>query len=171
MSPRPFFLHGFLSIGILVAAPPAAIAQALGEWRALTAEEEQARIGDTPSGETDPSMIEADFDGDGRQDRALVAVRRSNGARGLVVATRGKVQVIKPEDVEPQDGLRLAAPGPWDTVCGNAFRAFHQGTCNDGYPSRVELRNPGILWIGNGRTVLYYWDGKTNRFSGVLMVD
>ncbi len=171
MTLRNSILHAFLGLGLLGTACSAALSQNLGEWRTLTAKEERARLGETPISEADPSTIEADFDGDGRKDRALIAVRRSDGARGLVVAMKGRVRVIEPEGVEPQDGLRLAEPGSWDTICGNAFREFHQEPCDEGYPARVDLRNPGILRISNGATILYFWDRTTGRFDSVLMVD
>lgn len=157
-----------LGLGLTWSIAAGASAQDLGSWRPLTAEEEKSRIGDTPAGSIDPAMIEADFDGDGRKDKALIAVRKSNGSRGLIAVLNGRVHVIDPDSIEPSDSLRVAKPGRWNTICGNAFREFHECA---GYPGRVTLKNPGILAISDGRTVLYVWDRKAKRFNGVLMVD
>jgi hypothetical protein len=157
-----------IALGLSWPFPSGAQAQDLGEWRALTPKEEKDRIGKTPRSEADPSMIEADFDGDGKKDKALIAIRISDGARGLIAVMNGHIHPINPDGVEPSDGLRFAKPDRWDTVCGHAYREFHD--CTD-YPSHVTLKNPGILWISVGRTVLYFWDRKTKRFDGVLMVD
>jgi hypothetical protein len=146
----------------------AALAQNLGNWRALTAEEEKARIADVSPESIDPATIEADFDGDGRKDKALIAINQSDGVRGLIAVINGRIHVISPDGVEASDGLGLAESGSWDTVCGNAFREFHD--CRD-YPSRVTLKNPGILRISDGRTTLYFWSRKTRSFDAVLMVD
>ncbi|MBJ6128038.1 hypothetical protein [Microvirga splendida] len=168
MTLRTLCLHAFLSIAALGMNGSAALAQNLGNWRALTAEEEKVRIADISPGSVDPSTIEADFDGNGRKDKALIAINKFDGARGLIVLVHGRVHVISPDGVEASDGLGLAERGSWDTVCGNAFREFHD--CTD-YPSRVMLKNPGILWIGNGRTSLYFWSRKTKSFDVVLVVD
>lgn len=157
-----------LSLSWLPAA--GALSQDVGPWRALTAEEERARIGDTPAQSIDPSMIEGDFDGDGTKDKALIAIRKSDGVFGLIAILKSRIHVLDTDLVEPSDGLGYAKPGTWKTICGIANRASDDESCKE-YPSRVTLKNPGILWIGNGRTLLYFWDKKTRRFDVVLMVD
>jgi hypothetical protein len=83
-----------LSLDLPSLAIPRALSQDLGPWRALTAEEEKIRIGETPSSEADPSMIEGDFDGDKTKDKALIAVRRSDGIRGLVVLLKSQHHIL-----------------------------------------------------------------------------
>ncbi|HZH51445.1 MAG TPA: hypothetical protein VEZ16_06130 [Microvirga sp.] len=155
----------------LLSASSGAWAQDLGEWRALTEEEENARTEDVESDSIDPAMIEADFDGDKIEDGALIAIRKSDGARGLIVVMKDRVHVIDTEHIGPKDGLGLAPPGSWDTVCGNAFREFHREACNSGYPARIKLKTPGILLIGNGSTVLHFWNPRTKRFNQATIVD
>ena len=169
MTPRNALFRAFLYVGTL-AACSAAHAQDFGEWRALTAEEEQARIADVPSDSIDPAMIEGDFDGDGTKDKAMIAIRRSDQVRGLIVSLKGRIHVVEAENVEANDGLGLAEPGRWDTVCGNAFREFHQTECRAGYPAQVRLRNPGFLHIGQGHTVLYFWNPRKKLFDAASMV-
>jgi hypothetical protein len=169
-------LGGILSLSWcigLLAAPSGARARDFGEWRALTAEEENARIGDTPAGSVDPSTIEADFNGDGRTDRALIAVRKSDGVRDLIVDTGDRIHVLvrsEPgrESVEPEDGLGPAKPGRWETICGNAFRELQGGLCEtENYPRTVTLKNPGILHVSPGQAILYYWDRRKKAFASV----
>ncbi|WP_201862558.1 hypothetical protein [Microvirga soli] len=169
MKPRTLCLHAFLSIGALGMDGSAALAQNLGNWRALTAEEEKARIANVSPESVDPAMIEADFDGDGRKDKALIAVRKSDGVFGLIAILKGRIHVLDTDLVEASDGLRYAEPRTWDTICGMPASA-NDASCDE-YPSRVILKNPGILWIGNGRTSLYFWSRKTKSFDVVLMVD
>jgi len=173
MALRTLFLHGSLGIGLL-AAPSTAIAQDIGEWRTLTAKEEQTRIADTPSGEADPSMIEADFDGDGKKDKALIAIRRTDDALGLIVLLRNRPQIIvlseykrSGQDVDqsglPHSGLRIAEPGAWQPNC-------YDDACFKRPPRKRVLKNPGILYYDGPNTVLYFWEPKTRSFGSSLMV-
>ena len=157
-----------VSAGLSSLPVSSTLSQDFGFWRALTTEEEKARIGDASANSIDPTMIEADFDGDGRKDKALIAIRKIDGARGLIAVLNGRVHVISPDGMEPSDGLGLAKRGISNTDCVSPIREFHDFTH---YPSRVMLKNPGILWIGNGRTSLHFWDRKKKQFDTVLMVD
>lgn len=149
----------------------AALARDLGVWRELTAEEERARTAGTPFESTDPSTIEADFNSDGVKDQAMIAIRRTDQVRGLIAVVKGQVHVlvVEPKTITEYDGLGVAQPGEWNPICGNALRAFHQ--CGPDNPRKLRLKNPGILLIGDGTTVLYYWNEKSKRFQGVMMVD
>jgi hypothetical protein len=91
---RKPFLHAVLIICLPGATCPAALSQNLGEWRALTAEEETIRIGEIPSSEANPSRIEADFDG--KKDKALIAIRKTDNACGLIVSLKGQLQILRP---------------------------------------------------------------------------
>lgn len=148
-----------------------------GGWRALTTEEEKARVGDTPAESVDPAMIEADFDGDGRKDKALIAVRKADGMHNLIVDLGTQVQALIQSDqrgmsVDPQAGLGLAKPGRWETICGNALRKLQGGLCEaERYPAAVTLKRPGILYIENGLTQLYYWDPRRKAFETVILVN
>jgi hypothetical protein len=150
-------------------------AQDLGEWRLLTAEEEKARIGDSPSNSIDPAMIKADFNGDGRIDTALIAVRKSDQSRDLIVKMDDRIHVLVRSEVSgvsigAEDGLGLAKPGHWDTICGNAFRELQGELCeSEKYPKAVILRNPGLLRISSGEAVLYFWNGKKKAFESLIL--
>jgi len=152
----------FMSIVISISSLWLADAQAqdFGEWRALTAEEEKARIGDMPMTSIDSSMIKADFDGDRRIDTALIAVREGDQTRDLIIKMNDQIHVLVRSSesgvtVGPEDGLRLAKATRWDTICGNAFRELQGGLCeSEKYPKAVTLRNPGLLRISSGETVL-----------------
>lgn len=173
---RPATLRN-LACTILIATGSPALAQDYGEWRALTEEEDKARIGDTVAESIDPSTIEADFDGDGRTDTALIAVRKADGTRDLIVDLGRSVHVlIRSEErgmsVDPEAGLGLAKPRRWDTICGKALRKLQGGLCeSERYPASVTLKLPGILYIENGLTQLYYWDRKKKAFESVVLVN
>ncbi|KAB0267990.1 hypothetical protein [Microvirga brassicacearum] len=123
-------------------------------------------------------MIEADFDGNGIKDRAQIAIRKSDQARGVIVTTKGRVHLllilsegdeIRADHSDLKDnGLGFAKPGRWDTVCGNAFREFQEESCED-YPKSVRLRNPGILVVSNTYALLYFWDRKKEKFDVVSL--
>ena len=172
MPPRAL-LRIVLSAGIGLSVLPDATAQDLGAWRALTAEEEKARIGDTPASKADPSTIEADFDGDRTKDKALIAVRSTDGARGLVVSLKAglHVLVLSGENRDGTDadksplleaGIRVAKPGPWRPNC------FED--CSNNPPKTAVLKAPGILFYDDASTMLYWWDAKRKRFTSTPMV-
>ena len=169
-SDRSIFL-AVLMMCLPALLPSAALSQDFGPWRALTAEEERARSGDTLSESADPSLIEGDFNGDGKSDKVLIAIRKADGARQLIAVTRNPNNPVELGAAEPDDGLRLAEPGPWDTICGNAFREFHADLCASGYPRQIRLKNPGVLLVGSGQTSLFYWEAKKKRFDTVVLVD
>jgi hypothetical protein len=171
--PSRALLRIVLIAGIGLGACPKAHAQDLGVWRPLTAEEEKARIGSVPPKDADPSMIEADFDGDRAKDKALIAVRTTDGARGLIVALKSRLHVLvlsgENKDGTEADksplldaGIRVAKPGPWRPNC------FED--CSDNPPKTVVLKNPGILFYDDASTMLYRWDAKNKQFTGSLMV-
>ncbi len=164
-----------LAAGFSVLPISEALSQDFGAWRALTAEEEKARAENSPSVELDPTTIEADFNGDGKTDTALIAVRLSDQARELIVDMNGHTHVLihveeGEERIGPDDGLGLAEPRRWETICGNAFRKLQGGLCeSEGYPKAVTLKNPGFLYISPGQTNLYFWDRKKKTFDLVVL--
>lgn len=164
-----------IAIGLSWPLPSGARAQDFEAWRALTAEEDKARSGNAPSASIDPAMIRADFDGDGRIDTALIAVRKADRTRDLIVKAGERIHVLVRSSesgvsVGPEDGLGLAKVGRWDTICGNAFRELQGGLCESGtYPRAVTLKNPGLLLIAPGETVLYFWDIKKRAFDSVAL--
>jgi len=176
-------------LGLLGPSMPTAQAQDYGEWRALTSDEEKARIAAVRPGSVAPAVVEADFDGDGTKDKVLIAIRKADGARRVIAVMGNRVNVIEPKGVDAPDGLGLADSGSDDTICGNAFQQLHKEACDD-YPAHmnfrycdgphaahVTLKRPGFLWIG-GRGfnlqgflemrsrvyALYVWDRKKGRF-------
>ncbi len=171
MSSGRSFFPAVLMLGLPALLPAAALSQDFGPWRALTAEEERARSGDTLSATADPSLIEGDFNGDGTGDKVLIAIRKADGARHLIAVTQNPNHPVERGTAEPDDGLRLAEPGPWDTICGNAFREFHADLCASGYPKQIRLKNPGVLLVGSGQTSLFYWEAKKKRLDTVVLVD
>jgi hypothetical protein len=167
-------LRAVFSIGFLCAAGTIALPQDFAAWRTLTAEEEKSRIGDLPVGSSDPSMIQADFNGDGKKDKALIAIRETDGARGLIVALAGRSQilVLSEENGSGADsdqsgllnkGLSIAEPGSWQANC-------YDDECFKHPPRTRILKNPGILFYDGPNTVLYFWDPNSKRFVGSLMV-
>jgi hypothetical protein len=161
-------------LSVVVPVSSTAQAQDFGIWRALTAEEEKTRIGDTPISEADPSMIEADFDGDGRKDKALLAVRKTDDVLGLIVLLKARSQVFVLSEYNrsgldvarsglPDAGLRIAEPGAWEPNC-------YDKECFKDRPKKRILKNPGILYYAGPNTVLYFWESKTRSFGGSLMV-
>jgi hypothetical protein len=168
----PFLLS--MALGPLLPMPSTAQAEDLGAWRVLTAEEEKIRVGETPSSEADPSMIEADFDGDGRKDKALIAIRKPDDVLGLIVLLKSHPQIFVLSehnrsglDVDqsglPHSGLSVAEPGAWQPNC-------YDDECFKRPPKKRILKNPGILFYDGPNTVLYFWEPRTKSFGGSLMV-
>ena len=165
-------IHILAGIGLVCSLMSGVQAQDFCPWRPLTEEEEQARTENVPAEDADPSVIEGDFDGDGTQDKALIAIRKADGVRDLIVLIRtNRIYPVMVGTVDPRDGMRLAEPGPWDTICGNAFREFHEKMCASGYPKQIKLKNPGILVVSNGQTSLFFWNSKKRLFDAYILVD
>ena len=169
---RKPFLHAVLIICLPGATCPAALSQNLGEWRALTAEEETIRIGEIPSSEANPSRIEADFDG--KKDKALIAIRKTDNACGLIVSLKGQLQILvlsadngnglnSDQNRLLDTGLSIAEPGSWEPNC-------YDDECFKHPPKKRILRNPGILFYDGPNTILYFWEPRTKRFGSSLMV-
>ncbi|WP_046867067.1 hypothetical protein [Microvirga massiliensis] len=160
-----------LGIGLLWQMGTPSAAADLGTWRELTADEEAVRIAGIPPASIDPSVIEGDFNGDGILDRAMIAIRTTDQVRGLIAVIDSHIHVIAgdPGAVGDRDGLGIAPPGRWDPVCGNALREFHE--CDGRQPTTIDLTTSGILLIGEGETVLYFWDKKIPGFRNAVMID
>src|SRR5215217_4752638 len=126
-------------LGLLGPSMPTAQAQDYGEWRALTSDEEKARIAAVRPGSVAPAVVEADFDGDGTKDKVLIAIRKADGARRVIAVMGNRVHVIEPLGVDAPDGLGLADSGSDDTICGNAFQQLHKEACDD-YPAHMHFR-------------------------------
>jgi hypothetical protein len=163
-------------LGLLSPAMTTAQAQDYGEWRALSSDEEKARIAGVRLSSVAPAVIEADFDGNGTKDKVSIAIRKADGARGVIALIGKRLQVVEIE--KATDALGLADPTSHDTICGKALRELHEEACNDyparvtlkycnGYhPARVTLKHPGFLRIGMRRRMfdLVVWDPNKRRF-------
>jgi hypothetical protein len=163
-----------LSASLPWLAPLSALSQDFGPWRTLTVEEEKARIAGISPESVDPSLIEADFDGNGKKDKALIAIRKADKARGLIVVLNGQLQVLAlfrervpwlddDESGLRDTGLQIAEPGSWQPNC-------YDDVCFKHPPKKRILKNPGILLLEDLTTMLYFWDPKTKSFGASLMV-
>ncbi len=126
---------------------------------------------------------EGDFDGDGRQDYAMVLLSDQLGPRelpaigffawlsqsggGSVSHLVGTMDNPLPVDFE-QAGIATMPPGRYVTACG----AGHGGGCAPGEPAGVVLVNAGIqCCLMESVSGLFWWNPATQRFDSVPFTD
>jgi beta-lactamase regulating signal transducer with metallopeptidase domain len=110
-----------------------------------------------------------DFDGDGREDRAILAVPSSGWMEDVLVKLSSrnpdKWQAVsrfyhdEPSST-PRSGIRTVEPGTYLTICSN-----DRLQCDESEQTRVKLKHAGIDWFlpGSAGTV-GYWDEAAGKF-------
>lgn len=159
---------------LAVASGASAAAPAPAGWRPARADdvERVARRMHMPASDRYPGQklrVSADFDGDGRADRAEVLVN-SAGSRLAVVIYRGAggaSQKVAEDTIDKlaDVGLEIEPPGVYPTACG-------RGGGPDGGPCRPQIKTtrPAVsLTYFEASTQIFFWNGK--RFDSEFLSD
>jgi hypothetical protein len=154
---------GVVAVRLAIAAPTG--------WRSPTpAEVGQSWRKDSPHRYL---AISADFDGDGKADRAELLVQASGSGAALVVtlarASKKPMILERLEDASWLDvmGIDVVAPGEYPTACGKGYWA-----CGPGEPDRLKLERPGIDFFKvESANSFFVFDTKTQVFQRVWMSD
>lgn len=145
---------------------PAALSEALRTWNPefapLRAAHYVEYMRPGPESESVPWAAAADFDGDGRDDVALMGRTRS---RAYLVAVLGgpaaaRVVVLEDEPLNPE-GSEYGAVDEYLTV----VRPGRRGGCGDGPVVATRWPAIGSQVEGKGGTSVYYWTGE--KFTAV----
>ena len=110
--------------------------------------------------------VEADFNGDGRTDTALLLKSTSLLSDGLFVRLSGESwqlisKTTKKLETPYNLGIRLARPNIYKTACGKGYKK-----CNNSSPAKLKLGLPGIfLFTFESARSIWYWDATTKEFK------
>ncbi len=120
------------------------------------------------------TVVNGDFDGDGKPDSAELLVNSASNQFGLFVrlAATGKWEMIsKPLDAMwlPHFGIDLVKPGKYPTACGKTYGLY---ACAHGEPEELKVPNGAIdLFYREKSESYYYWDKKEKTFRKIVMTD
>lgn len=137
-------------------------------WRAPTAAQNVRNLAEArkSGGAVNQKLsIAADFDGDGRQDRAVVLLNDRTGRFAVFVRRASAGRFVKVADGGDAEWLwnytlELASPGEQQTACGRGHNI--EGPCRP----TVSNRWPGIFWVTvESHVDLIYWDGRRFRLE------
>ena len=122
------------------------------------------------------ATLSADFDGDGKPDRAVLRVGTTGWKEGLFV----QLSSVLPDMWQPVNsvvhdeqsprlvmGISLAPPGTYATACGKGY-----GRCEPGEPREVVLKHPGISYFQYETSSSFvFWDGERRQLRRVWISD
>ena len=122
----------------------------------------------------DSWRAEADFNGDGREDLAILLPRRQGVGLKLVVLlswateTPTAVVVLKADVAPDTMGLAVAPPGRYTTAVGKGYD-FGPGSHD---PPEIILTFPALNFFRfESASVFWRWDEKKERFQSIQMSD
>lgn len=121
---------------------------------------------DPDTSSSDPSIVHADFDGDGHLDYAILLKSDTSGAAKLAVLlcdASTQCQGVSEEDITGYSEEAYLSPLPVGSRVAEAESAEGE---NESHP--VKLTNSGIqvTYFEKG-TVAYYWDKKVKKIVAV----
>jgi len=128
--------------------------------------------GDTWRNENPSKFLEvqADFDGDGKNDDAKLLVSSNGEKYGLFVFLgSGKtVRLTQEKTVHLQVmGIDLLQPGAHKTACGKGY-----WECKKGEPETLHLGTPGLLYFkSESAASVYVWSSSAKGFYQVWLSD
>jgi hypothetical protein len=119
---------------------------------------------------SNPSVVHADFDGDGHPDYAMLPRDNKSGTTKFVVLLRSGITQYKSVyelDVTPVSGEVYIRPLP----IGSRVSQTEEIDTKD-YPSPVQLSSTGIeLTYFEKATVVYYWNKKNKKIEAIQTED
>jgi hypothetical protein len=159
---------------LILLIPAALSAQDIPGWRAPTKSEIPDNIGWRKEDPNFYIKAKADFDGDGKEDEALLLISDKENKMGLFV-TLSSHKMVHPLLLEAIDdkrtievmGIEVAKPGTYKTACGKGY-----WTCEKGEPAVLKLKLPAIDFFRFESANSYFaWDTKTKKFKRIWMSD
>ena len=143
-------------------------------WRQATpadVDKVAARIGAGPADRAPDQKLSvtADFDGDGKPDRASVVIHEARGRIGVFVTRGAGGAAIKLSESEldqlPDTGLLILPPGSYETACGKGA-----GSASTPCRPKVVAKRPSLGVVDfEASEEIFIWNGK--RFVGDFLSD
>jgi hypothetical protein len=121
-----------------------------------------------------PNHAQADFDGDGRKDHALLLIQSDEAKCGLFVLPGSGGRVLKldefplsPRESKLHAGLSPIKPGNYLTACGKGY-----WDCGPDEPRELTLKRTGVyFFVFEGSSSIFYWNEDARSFSRVPISD
>jgi len=117
-----------------------------------------------------PSIVHADFDGDGHPDYAVLLKDKKSGTTKFVISLcpgDTECKTVHEVDVTPSAGAVYIRP----VRIGSRVSQTDAIETND-YPSPVRLSSPGIeLTYFEQAKMIYYWNKKHKKIEGIQTAD
>jgi hypothetical protein len=119
-------------------------------------------------------VVNADFDGDGKEDIASLLVNDKENKMGLFVKLstspeRKEIKLVEFDDrswIEAM-GISVVKPGNYRTACGKGY--FE---CKKGEPEILTLKNPAIDFFKfDSANSYFFWDAKAKSFQRIWISD
>ena len=159
---RSIIWHGLLALS-LVLASFSCVAHGIDPSRMVL--ERSHPIPIDPRTRDADLLVEADFDGNGVQDKAFYVPH--DGTYRLVVYMNGGEKIFEISGITDLDnsGIRIVAPGVYRNSCGPGRHHHGQKRCQ-GRTGEIVLRNPAILHLRyEAFSNIHYWsDGHFHLF-------
>lgn len=116
------------------------------------------------------SYVIGDFDGNGKADRAFLAISDDNTQVALIVELNGNKYYIPREFLKsklPIIGIKKVVSGEYLTACGKGYF-----DCKNGEFSTVKTPNDSIeVFKYEGDSSLFYWDKEIQSFKEIWISD
>jgi hypothetical protein len=109
-----------------------------------------------------PSLIEGDFDGDGKPDYAVVVTQREQNNRGFLIAFGNGQRMVAGAGRAVKYGPAAASDLNFDQ-----WELYHKGRPVESAERQKPLKLKGdalLVSYHEGASGLYYWDGKRVRW-------
>ncbi len=142
-------------------------------WRLPAKEEAVSKW--RPEGEAPYLVMNADLNGDGKEDEAKILVRDDNSGVGLFVflSSNAKPEIILLDTVEDKNALSYMGifpvkPGEYKTALGKGYG----GDWAEYEPERIVIINTGIeFFAAESSSIYFYWDKSFNKFRKTWISD
>jgi hypothetical protein len=117
-------------------------------------------------------IARADFDGDGKEDVALMLTKDDHASLGVFIWLAGKkaplqVGSFEREDGKHEMGLGVVNAGEYDTACGKGL-----WECKPGEPPKLTVKKAALdVYTCESASSYVYWNEKKKKFETVAMTD
>jgi len=114
--------------------------------------------------------IDGDFDGNGKTDKAYIAISDNNRQIVLIVLLN-ETEVFILDKLTESDlsimGIKKTLPGKYTTACGKGYFK-----CSNGESPEIEISRDSIEFFKNeGASSLFYWSNESRSFNRIWISD
>ena len=139
-------------------------------YREATLKDYVHEEGNFPKGKP-PIKVSADFNGDGKQDIAVILIKNDGNGWALFVLLAGQKKIFKLDEITEKGsihmGIELVKPGLIKTACGKGY-----WECAPDEPMELKLMLPAInYFVFESANSMFFWDKKASAFKRIWISD